>query len=140
MVPGPGCGIVIINPVSLTALAGVWDNRLFPSPPHRQFVYLKVFIVLSRLCCTMSTTSMGKQTKGLCSKIRPRLTTWANSSLFEPAALVYLSRQVTGVLGLSGRVELMAMYGGVKNNYEHNVVVMNLPLYPKTADGVILIG
>ena len=24
------------------------------------------------------------------------------------------------------------MHGGVKNNYEHNVVVMNLPLCPKT--------
>ena len=28
---------------------------------------------------------------------------------------------------LSGIVELMVMHGGVKNNYEHNVVVMNLP-------------
>ena len=25
---------------------------------------------------------------------------------------------------------------GVKNNYEHNVVVMNLPLCPQTADDV----
>ena len=48
---------------------------------------------------------------------------------------------MTGVLGLSGRVKLMVMYGGVKNNYEHNVVVViNLPLCPKTADDVILIG
>ena len=29
------------------------------------------------------------------------------------------------------------MHGGVKNNYEHNVVVMNLPLCPKTADDVM---
>ena len=29
---------------------------------------------------------------------------------------------------------LLLMHGGVKNNYEHNVVVMNLPLCPKTAD------
>ena len=27
----------------------------------------------------------------------------------------------------------------LKNNYEHNVVVMNLPLCSKTADDVILI-
>ena len=31
------------------------------------------------------------------------------------------------------------MDGEVINNYEHNVVVMNLPLSPKTADDVILI-
>ena len=48
---------------------------------------------------------------------------------------------MTGVLGLNGRMELMVMYGGVKNNYEHNVaVVINLPLSPKTVDDVILIG
>ena len=34
----------------------------------------------------------------------------------------------------------MAVHSGVKNNYEHNVVVMNLLLCPKTADNVILIG
>ena len=28
------------------------------------------------------------------------------------------------------------MNGGVKNNYEHNVVVMNLPRCPQTADDV----
>ena len=28
------------------------------------------------------------------------------------------------------------MHGGVKNNYEHNVVVMNLPLCPQTADDI----
>ena len=28
------------------------------------------------------------------------------------------------------------MHGGVKNNYKHNVVVMNLPLRPQTADDV----
>ena len=28
------------------------------------------------------------------------------------------------------------MHGGVKNNYEHNVVVMNLPLCPQTVDNV----
>ena len=44
---------------------------------------------------------------------------------------------MTGMLGLSGKVELMVMHGGVKNNYKHNVVVMNLPLCPKTADDVI---
>ena len=38
------------------------------------------------------------------------------------------------MLVLSGRVELMVMHGGVKNNYEHNVVVMNLPLCPQTAE------
>ena len=40
------------------------------------------------------------------------------------------------LLVLSVRVELMVMHGGVKNNYEHNVVVMNLPLRPKTADDI----
>ena len=38
-----------------------------------------------------------------------------------------------------GRVELMVMHGRVKNNYEHNVVVMNLPLCPQTADDVNVI-
>ena len=40
------------------------------------------------------------------------------------------------MLVLSGRVELMVMHGGVKNNYEHNVVVMNVPLCPQTADDI----
>ena len=40
------------------------------------------------------------------------------------------------MLVLSGRVELMVMHGGVKNNNEHIVVVMNLPLCPQTADDV----
>ena len=31
------------------------------------------------------------------------------------------------------------MHGGVKNNYENNVVVMNLPLCPLTADDVNVI-
>ena len=44
---------------------------------------------------------------------------------------------MTCMLVLSGRVELMVMHGGgVKNNYEHNVVVMNLPLSPQTADDI----
>ena len=43
---------------------------------------------------------------------------------------------MTCMLVLSGRVELMVMHGGVKNNNEHNVVVMNLPLCPQTADDV----
>ena len=43
---------------------------------------------------------------------------------------------MTCMLVLSGRVKLMVMHGGVKNNYEHNVVVMNLPLCPQTADDV----
>ena len=48
---------------------------------------------------------------------------------------------MTGVLGLSGRVELMVKYGGVKNNYEHNVVVMNLPPVSKNCrQCFILIG
>ena len=34
----------------------------------------------------------------------------------------------------------MVMHCGVKNNYEHNEVVMNLQLCPKTADDVILVG
>ena len=46
---------------------------------------------------------------------------------------------MTGVLGLSGKVGLMIMHGEVKNNYEHNVVVMNLAMCRKTADDVILI-
>ena len=32
------------------------------------------------------------------------------------------------------------MHGGVKSNYEHNVVVMDLHLCPETADDVVLIG
>ena len=43
---------------------------------------------------------------------------------------------MTCMLVLSVRVELMVMHGGVKNNYEHNVVVMNLPLRPQTADDI----
>ena len=43
---------------------------------------------------------------------------------------------MTCTLVLSVRVELMVMHGGVKNNYEHNVVVMNLPLHPQTADDI----
>ena len=46
---------------------------------------------------------------------------------------------MTDMLGLSGRVKLMVMHGGAKNNYEHNVVAMNLPLHPKTADNVNVI-
>ena len=30
----------------------------------------------------------------------------------------------------------MVMHGVVKNNYEHNVAVMNLPLCPQTADDI----
>ena len=41
---------------------------------------------------------------------------------------------MTHMLVLSGRVELMVMHGGVKINYEHNVVVMNLSLCPQTAE------
>ena len=40
------------------------------------------------------------------------------------------------ILVLSGRVELMVMHGGAKHNYEHNVVVMNLPLCPQTAEDI----
>ena len=43
---------------------------------------------------------------------------------------------MTCMLVLSGRVELLVMHGGVKNNYEHNLVVMNLPLFPQTEDDV----
>ena len=44
---------------------------------------------------------------------------------------------MTCMLVLSGRVELMVMHGGVKNNYEHNVAVMSSPLCPQqTADDV----
>ena len=39
---------------------------------------------------------------------------------------------MTGMLGLSGRVELM--HGGVKSM--NNVAVMNLHLCPKTADDI----
>ena len=43
---------------------------------------------------------------------------------------------MTCMLVVSGRVELMVMHGGDKNNYEQNVVVMNLPLHPQTADNI----
>ena len=57
-------------------------------------------------------------------------------NLFERVTLVYLGRWhgksvMTCMFVLSGRVELMVMHGGVKNNYEHNVVVMNLPCVHK---------
>ena len=65
----------------------------------------------------------------------------ANSSLFEHVTLVYLGRWhgksvMMCMLVLSGRVELMVLHDGVKNNCEHNVVVMNLPLCPQTAEDV----
>ena len=65
----------------------------------------------------------------------------ANSSLFEHVTLVYLGRWhgksvMMCMLVLSGRVELMVVHGGVKNNCEHNVVIMNLPLCPQTAEDV----
>ena len=41
---------------------------------------------------------------------------------------------MTCMLVLSGRVELMVMHGRVKDNYEHSVVVMDLPLCPQTAE------
>ena len=88
--------------------------------------------------------SMGKQTVCAPRVLGPGLPQ-TNSSLFEPAALVYLRRQYRKsdsydrCAWLGGRVELMVMHGEVQNNYEHNVVVMNLPLCQKTADGVILI-
>ena len=43
------------------------------------------------------------------------------------------------MLVLSGKGELMLTNGGVKNNYEHNIVVMNpyeLASVPQTADDV----
>ena len=43
---------------------------------------------------------------------------------------------MTCMLVLSVRVELMVTHAGVKNNYEHNVVVMNFPLRPQTADDI----
>ena len=47
---------------------------------------------------------------------------------------------MTCMLVLSGRVELMVIHGGVKNNYEHNVVIMNFPLCPQTADNAIMLS
>ena len=45
---------------------------------------------------------------------------------------------------LSGKGELMLIHGGVKNNYEHNIVVMNsyeLASVPQTADDVnVIVG
>ena len=76
-------------------------------------------------------------------RIRPRRfgLPQANSSLLEHVTLVYLGRWhgksvMTCMLVLSGRVEFMVMHGRVKNNYEHNVVVMKLPLCPQTEDDV----
>ena len=117
-----------------TASAGAWDNQLFSSPtaPPPPFVYLKVFILLSRLCCTMSMISMGKQTNSLCPRVSGLGLSQAYLSLFGPVALVYPSRQhrksvMTGMLGLSGRVKFVH---GWSKKYEHNAAVMNLPLYP----------
>ena len=69
----------------------------------------------------------------------------ANSSLFEPAALVYLSRKhqksdsYHRCAWFEWKSGALVMHGEVKNNYEDNVIVMNLLLSPKTADDVILI-
>ena len=46
------------------------------------------------------------------------------------------------MLVLSGKGELMLIHGGVKNNYERNIVVMNsyeLASVPQTADDVNVI-
>ena len=70
------------------------DTTNFSSP--LPLVCLKVFILLSRSCCTMLRVSMGKQTNSLCPK-SPRVLglglPQANSSLFGLVALIYLSRQ-----------------------------------------------
>ena len=69
----------------------------------------------------------------------------ANSSLLELAALVYLSRKhqksdsYQRCAWFEWKSGALVMHGEVKNNYEDNVVVMNLLLSPKTADDVILI-
>ena len=77
------------RPVSL--LLQLVSGRINFSPPHRPLVYLKVFIVLSRLCCTMSMISMEKQPNSLCPRsIKPRLTTGQLD--FEPASFS-LSRE-----------------------------------------------
>ena len=96
---GPGCGIVIINPVSLLLWLVPGTINFFLSHPS---VYLKVFILLSPVVLYNS----------LCPKrIRPRRfgLPKANSSLFEPVTLVYLGRHhgksvVTCMLVLSGSV------------------------------------
>ena len=91
--------------------------------------YLLTYL-LTQLCCTMPMISMGKQTNSLCPKsIRPRFTpgqlefVWTCSfSISEQTALEI--RQLWQVCLVSvGRVELMVMYHGVKNNYELNVAV-----------------
>ena len=62
----------------------------------------------------------------------------ANSSLFEPTALVCLLSRQHKKSDSYGRCAWFVwksgaygMHGEAKNNYEHNVVVMNLPYVSK---------
>ena len=76
--------------------------------------------------------SMGKHTNSLG---LPQ----ANSSLFGPVALIYLSRHHRKSDSY-GRCAWLEWKSGAcawcSSKYEHNRVVMNLPLCPLTADDV----
>ena len=153
MIPGPGCGLIIIrcDPVSLLfQLHACWclGQSTFTPTTVPLFTWRYLFSFLSCAVQFLSMISMGSrqilcattETNSLCLGL-PQ----ANSSLFEPAALVYLSRQhqksdsYHRCAWLEWKNEALVMHGEVKNNYEHNAVVMNLLLSPKTADDVILI-
>ena len=138
----------VIQFLYFTASAGVWDNQLFPLPQPLclpEGIYSSFSAVLYNFCkwypwenrqIVCATT----ETNSLCLGL-PQ----ANSSLFEPAALVYLSRKhqksdsYHRCAWFEWKSGALVMHGEVKNNYEDNVVVMNLLLSPKTADDVILI-
>ena len=140
--------LYVIQFLYFTVSAGVWDNQLFPLPQPLclpEGIYSPFSAVLYNLCkwypwqnrqIVCATT----ETNSLCLGL-PQ----ANSSLFKPAAaLVYPSRQhqksdnYHRCALLEWKSGALVMHGKVKNNYEHNVVIMNLFLSPKTADDVIL--
>ena len=92
VVPGPGCGIVIINPVSLQ-LQLVPGSTNFSSHTPFVFVCLTVFILFSWLCCINVNDINGKTDKQLCPRVLGLGLPQTNSSLFVPVALIYLRRQ-----------------------------------------------
>ena len=118
-------------------------------PYHSPFVYLKVFILLSRLCCTIFANDIhGKTDKYFVQQLRQIVCAWAYhrpTRVCLNLQLYYLSRQhqksdsYHRCAWLEWKCEALVMHGEVKNSYEHNVVVMNLLLSPKPAEDVILI-
>ena len=121
--------LIIINPVSFVS-ARISGNQLFP--PHHPLVYVKIFIVLSQLCCTMSMISMEKHTfkqfmPHVWACYRPTRVSLNLQALVYPESLcrwtaseIRQLRRCAWFVWPCGRVELMVMRGGVKSNYEHS--------------------